>query len=340
MTVPARIVLERSSTQVFLAFDQDITRVSGALPWDNGFTLTVNAVPTVISAVTKVANGIWFDATFTDSDTVALAYAGTNLVDALTSTDPVAAFATTTAPLFWLNGSMLRSAIIAAATPTTITLSFRDPVASVAGNLKAGLSMTINAIPVSLATATVTGTGRTVTIVTTADFAYDDDVVVEYDSGTGDWYDVEENTPVVDFTATVTNASKSGSPASDYPLSTVISNPLSISGNTVTASLSVSLNSIDRELVTRYAPTFDQGGYYGLPTVNPPTGYFVPGLLLAVRDGQTYSYAFTVVGNTQWASLAARDWLDTMVVRIGQALATVRALDQTITLGSRTITQV
>jgi hypothetical protein len=198
--------------------------------------------------------------------------------------------------------------------------------------------MTVNAIAVPLTTATVTGDGRSVTIATTADFAYNDIVEVTYTPG--DWYNLEQNVAVSAFTVEVINASSVGTPESAYPLSTVIAEPISINGNVATATLTVSLNSVDRELVTRYAPSFDQGGYFGLPTVQPPTGYFVPGKLLPVRDGQVYSYAFTVVGNTPWAVLAATEWLNTMVVRLGVALNTARATDQSITLGNRTITQV
>lgn len=338
MSVPVRLVLERSATQIFLGYDQDISRVSGALPWDNGFVATVNAVPTAISAVAKVANGIWFTVAFTEGDAVTLAYSGTNLVDAATGLDALAAFTATAVPLFWENGNLVQSALISSSAPSSVVLTFRDPVASLAGDLKAALSITVNAVPVSLATATVTGDGRSVTIATTADFSYSDVVIVTYTPG--DWYDLESNTLVPAFVITAANASQVGTPESAYPLSTVIAEPISVVGNVATASLSVSLNSVDRELVTRYAPTFDQGGYFGLPTVNPPTGYFVPGKLLAVRDGQIYTYVFTVVNSTPWAVLAATEWLDTMVVRIGVALNTARATDQSITLGNRTITQV
>lgn len=338
MSIPVRIVLERSTTQIFLAYDQDITRVSGALPWDNGFVATVNATPTAISAVAKVANGIWFTVAFLDGDVVTLAFSGTNLVDAATGLSAVPTFTATAVPLFWEDGELVQSAIIAGEAPSVITLSFRDPVASLSGDLKADLTLTVNSIVVSLATATVAGDGRTVTIDTTADFSYNDVVEIEYTPG--DWYDLEENTLVPAFTVTATNASLVGTPESAYPLSTVIAEPISINGNIATATLTVSLNSVDRELVTRYTPTFDQGGYFGLPTVQPPTGYFVPGRLLPVRDGQIYSYPFTVIGNTPWAVLAATEWLDTMVVRIGVALATARATDASITLGNRTITQV
>jgi hypothetical protein len=342
MSVPTRITLERSASQVFLAFDQDITRVSGILPWDNGFTLTVNAAPTAITVVTKVANGIWFQTAspFLDSDTVQLTYAGSNLVDAATSTDPVAAFAATTAPPFWLNGNLVRSALVPLAAPDTIVITLRDPVASLTNNLKNGLAVTINAVAVSLTSAVVTGTGRTVTIDLTNDVSYNDTVVVTYTSGSGDWYAVEANTAVASFTVTADNASVVGTPESEYPLSTVIAEPLAITDNVVTAKLTVSLNSVDREIASRYAPTFDQGGYYGLPTVNPPTGFFVPSKQLPIRDGQVYAYAFSIPGNPQWASLAAAEWLSTMVARIGISLNTARATDQSITLGNRTITQV
>lgn len=338
MSVPVRIVLERSATQILVGYDQDLTRLSGVLPWDNGFVVTVNSTPVAISAVTKVANGLWLEASFLEGDVVALAYSGTNLVDAATGLSAVPTFTATTVPTSWSNGNLVRSATITAAAPSVVTLAFRDPVASLAGNLKAALTMTVNSIAVPLTTATVTGDGRSVTIDTTADFAYNDAVVVSYTPG--DWYNLETNSAVASFSITATNASTVGTPESDYPLSTVIADPISISGNVATASLTVSLNSVDRELVTRYAPSFDQGGYFGLPTVNPPTGYFVPGKLLSVRDGQVYSYQFTVVGNTPWAVLAATEWLSTMVVRLGVALNTARATDQSITLGNRTITQV
>jgi len=337
MSVPVRIVLERSDTQIFLGYDQDISRLV-VLPWDTGFVAKVNTVITAISAATKVANGIWFTVPFVSGDSVELAYSGTNLVDAATGLSAVPAFASTVAPPFWDNGTLLRSAVITASDPASVVLTFRDPVASLAGDLKAALTMTVNAVAVPLTTATVTGDGRSVTIATDADFAYNDAVVITYTPG--DWYDLEEDAPVAGFTITATNASLTGTPVSAYPLSTVIAEPVSINGNIATATLTVSLNSVDRELVTRYAPMFDQGGYFGLPTVNPPTGYFVPGKLLAVRDGQIYAYAFTVVGNTPWAVLAATEWISTMVVRIGVALNTARATDQSITLGNRTITQV
>lgn len=125
-----------------------------------------------------------------------------------------------------------------------------------------------------------------------------------------------------------------------YPQSTVTSSPLSISGNSVTAQLSVSLNSIDREVVTRYAPTFDQGGNFGLPTVSPPTGFAVPSRQLTIKDGQTYSYTFVVPGNTLWASLAAADWLAEMVLRIGASLNAARLTDQSISFGTLTVTKV
>jgi hypothetical protein len=337
MSVPVRIVLERSTSQVLVAYDQDITRVA-VLPWDTGFTLRVNTVPTPITLATKVANGIELSAPFLETDVVDLAYAGTNLVDAATSLSAVPTFTATAAPPFWEAAPFLLSAIIAQAAPANIVLTFRDPVASLSGDLKAALTMTIDAVAVPLTTATATGDGRTVTIATTADFSYNNVVAITYTPG--DWYDLDDNTPVSGFTITATNASSVGTPESDYPLSTVIAEPLSIVGNAVTATFSCSLNSVDRELVNRYAPMFDQGGYFGLPTVNPPTGYFVPGKLIPVRDGQTYSYVFTIPGHTEWATLAAAEWLATMVVRVGVALNTARATDQGITLGVRTITQV
>lgn len=336
--IPTLIALERSYNTVFLAFDRDITRVSGILPWDNGFVLTVNGVPTAVTPA-KVANGIWFTtgSNFADGDTIALAYSGVNLCDVVTITDLVAAFATTTAPLFW-NGPADLTSIVPEATPTKLVLTFRSPVASLAGDLKAALVLTINSISVDLTLATVVSTGRTVTLTMTSDFAYNSTIALTYTPG--DWYFVESNTLVPGFTTTAIKSSLIGTNASGYPSSSILANPLSITGNVVTASFTVSLNSIDRTIVTRYAPTFDQGGAFGLPTVSPPAGYFVPGSALPIQDGKIYSYTFTIVSNTPWAVLAATDWLNTMVVRLGVSLNAARATDQSISLGVLTITQV
>jgi hypothetical protein len=336
MSVPARIVLERSYNRVFVAFSEDIARVSAVPPWSDGFTLTANSAPVVLGGVTKVSNGLWLSPSvdFDDSDVVTVAYAGTNLVDAATGLSAVATFSATFAPLSSAVLPSIVCAIIPAATPDTIVVTFRDPVASEGGDFLADLTLRVNGVIVSLAGAAATGSGRTLTIETTADFAYNAEVSLSYTPG--DWVYPTADTGVPAFTATATNASVIGTQVSGYPLSTVLVEPLSITGNAVLAQLTVYLNSVDRDLVTRYAPSFDQGGYFGAPTVNPPDGYFVPGKLMAVRDGQVYSYTFTVANNTLWASLAATEWLTTMSQRIGVALNTARATDQTIAFGTTT----
>lgn len=231
MSAPILAALGRSNNEVFVVFNVDVTRVSTGLPYENGFVLTADGVIVAVSAATKVTNGIWLSvaAPFADAATVSVAYTGVNLVDAATSTFPVAAF-TDPAPF---NG-----------------LAFV------------------------------------------------------------------------------------------YPPSTVIASPLSITNNVVTAQFTVSLNSIDRAVVAKYAPTFDQGGSFGYPPVLPTVGYPVPSRPLPIRDGAVYAYPFTIAGNTEWASLAASAWLSAMLIRIATSLNTARLLDESIVFGAQTVTRI
>jgi hypothetical protein len=344
MAVPAKVLLNRSANTVFLAFDREISRVSGALPWDNGFTLTVNATPTPITVVTKVLGGITFQTggTFAGGDTIQLAYAGTNLVDAATGLSAVATFSATTAPLQTVYNPAIQSATISSGTPNAIVIAFRDPITSLTNNPANGVSVTVNSVAISLSGATVvfSNSGYTLTITTVQTFNYSDTVQVIYTAASGDWVNPTLNATVSNQTIAILNQSSVGLPNSDYPLSQAIAKQLVASNNIVTAKVALYLNPVDVDLIAKYGPAYiDVGGTFGLPTVNPPTGYYVLGSLTALSDGLIISQDFNST-TTAWSIEAASDWQTTIVSRINTALGTLRLLGQSVSLGNDTITQV
>ncbi len=146
---------------------------------------------------------------------------------------------------------------------------------------------------------------------------------------------------VVTFTHyAVTNASHVGDPSSSYPLSSVIAEKLTAQGGVVMGVIGVDLNAIDAQLVLEYEPQMiDFGGTFGV-TEDLPAGVVILQDRKPLADGMTIKKSFFVAGHTDWAAVAAAEWLTTTKTKIANALANLRTIDAGVVYGNRVITQV
>ncbi len=115
--------------------------------------------------------------------------------------------------------------------------------------------------------------------------------------------------------------------ATVYPPSTIVSHPLSIVANAVTAKVSVNLSPVDRALATRYDTQIDLAGTYGTTTITST--------IIDIRDGTIVERTFTHASVSTAAADAAA-FISGIVTKISTALGTSRTTDQGVTLGSTT----
>ena len=136
-------------------------------------------------------------------------------------------------------------------------------------DFEAGLSFTVNGEPVLFDSVAPALDPRNIEVCFANSFQYGDEVLMTYDAGAGDW--ASAGYPINSIVELdITNASRIGTPNSDYPLSSVVREPLDPRQGSVFAKVGIDLNFVDRELVSRYGPTYiDCGGTFGATTTNP-----------------------------------------------------------------------
>jgi hypothetical protein len=221
--------------------------------------------------------------------------------------------------------------------PQYVTLLFQVPVAS--AHYALGLSMTANSASLPIVSAAAGTNPNTVVITLGGGPAYMAALTVSYDATVGDWNN--SSNAVATFTGVVvTNASQVGTASSAYPLSVVTASQLVGAAGSITGTLGVTLNPVDRRLTTVYQPQMiDFGGTYGVTMANP-SGVSVLQNLQALVDGLTVSQPFFVAGHPDWAAAAAADWEVQNSGKIAAALAALRTIDTGVDFGSTSITPV
>jgi len=326
--------------RIAVVFSEAIERDDNLLPWDDGFTVTVNTVPVAIASAAYAFGGLTLelDVPFDpEVDVVEVVYAGANLLT-VSSSLPVAPFTETAVPP--LVAPHVTSVTVLRATPNVIELVFREPVTTLDGDLLGGFGLTINGAGVSLLTATATQSQQltVLTIQTDVAISYNATVVLSYSGGIGDLVFPLSDIEVGAFTITAENLSTVGWPEDGSPLSTILLYKLRAVSKSVVADIGVNLNIVDRELVKQFGPvTVDVGGYFGQPTVLPPDGYFVPGRLVELTDGITISQSFNVPNDTPGAAVAAADWQNAVLARVQVALGRMRLTNSNTDLQITTI---
>lgn len=342
MTAPLNLSVQYTASTLYIIFDRAVS-VTGGSELD-GFTFLDGAAPIVPTFSSVNDNAIIATLGAPISGTLSVNYvqASGTVVEAVAPNDPVASFSQTGVPYY--TQPLVRRADVGRTANDVVTIYFSEPVAATSGDLVAGFTIEVNdvAIDLSSATATLNGDQTELSIDTGTNVAYSATVDVIYDSGTGTLHTWPSDL-VGDFTLNaIDNLSTDGLPESGYPLSQVTADPVSSANNVATATLAVSLNPVDIDLVARYGPvTVTTGGTYGV-TVSNPSGIAVTGATLTIVDGALFTQTFqdTVTNNTLFAVDAAKDWQTTVTTQIANALGAVRALDQTITYNTQTVTGV
>ncbi len=221
--------------------------------------------------------------------------------------------------------------------PEKVTLVFDQTIASSAP--ATGVSLRANGVALTVSSAVIGSDTHQVIVTLSGGPAYTAVLDVSYNASTGDWNNASD--AVASFTQiAVVNASKVGTASSVYPLSSVITEKLIAAGGIVTGIVSVDLNAIDAELVKEYEPqNVDFGGTFGV-TEDLPAGVIILQDLKPLVDGMQVKKNFYVAGHTNWAADAAAEWETDIRTKIGNALANLRTIDASVTLGARVITQV
>lgn len=346
MTAPNILSIQYDGLTLRIIFDIAIT---GTVAQElDGFTFTKTPGPTTIiptfDSFDQNAIVCTLPGSIGAGETLSVDYndAVGTIVDSATGIDSANAFTDEVAVETYSTPIVRRAQAAADGVNDHVTVFFGEPVASPTDDLLAGFTIEIDdvAIDLSSATATLNDDLTELTIDTGTNFEYTDVVDVIYDDAAGDLYSWPSGV-VASFTLDdIDNNSTDGLPTSDYPLSHVIAQPLNIVDNVVHCELGVSLNPIDIELAARYGPLqVYTGGTYGV-TVGNPTGIAVDGSFIDIVDGAELTQSFNDPASLTNAVDAANDWLDTITTKIGIELGEARAKDQSITLGSRTITPV
>jgi len=117
-----------------------------------------------------------------------------------------------------------------------------------------------------------------------------------------------------------------------YPASTIVSHPLVVVANAVTARVSVNMSPVDRSLSARYSTQIDLAGTYGTKTITTT--------LVPLLDGTMVEYTFTSISGVAVAAADATAFLSGIITKISIALAASRTTDQGVTLGSTTYASV
>lgn len=337
---PVVVDVTARETEIDITFDQPIRSPTGRD--GEGFRITVNGVaayPDDAVFITDSLLRLTMAGVISDRDAVKANYDATkgDLTNA-TGSFPLATFtdyvATNTS-----NHATLQAAVIAfnKIDPEVLTLSFSTPVVST--DYLLGLGFTVNGLIVA-PTGVVSGQDPRDLIVTFANsFQYSDVVLLTYDASVGDW--ASSGYPLKSIRdLEVINASKIGTPNSDYPLSSVVREPLEPKKGSVWARLGIDLNFIDRLLVDRYGPAnVDFGGTFGATPENIQ-GVFLYQDIRSLVTGMLVEKEFSVPGHPDQAAVAATEWLEVVTQRVGLALGILRTQDRHVVLGQRTARQV
>ena len=306
-----------------------------------GFTFKVNGVAVLPSSVAQPSGHpeeirFVMAAPIHDRDTVTISYDQTK--GDLTNTPatmPVLSF-TNTAVYNESAAAALQAAVVALlpSAGNVITALFSTPVT--ATNYLTGLGFTANGISVIPSTAVPGSDPRALVFTFPNTFDATDVLTMSYDATLGNWS--SGGYPIPSFTAVpVTNGSRIGT---EYPLSSVIQEPLAARLGCIGATVGVDLNYVDRELVKRYGPIrVDFGGTFGVTPENP-SGLFIPQDLQEIITGLQVTKWFSSPGIPAWAVTAGNDWLQTVTERIGVALGTLRTMDASVVLGELHVSQV
>jgi len=344
MTAPLIQSIQYSGTTLYIIFDRAVS-VTGGSELD-GFTFTQTPAPGAITPVFVSVDDNAIVATLpgavapTDTLTVVYDVGVGTVVEAVAPNSPVDSFSDI--GIAYYSASLVRRAEVAASgANNTFTIFFSEPVGAAGGDLTAGLSVLVNAATLDLtgATAVLSDDQTELTVTVGSNFSYADLVDISYDAGTGTLLTWPSGV-LADFAFTsVPSRSTDGLPNSNYPLSLVTKKKLVISAKNVTAQLVVSLNPVDRQLVTEYGPLqVYTGGIFGITLTNP-TGSAVVGSTANVVDGTVLSMSFnnTLIAD---AVAAADEWEDVVAARLGIALGAFRATDQSLTVADDSVAQV
>ncbi len=222
--------------------------------------------------------------------------------------------------------------------PELLTLVFDVPISSTA--YATGLSARADGVDLTVLSA-VNGTDTHQIIATLSGGpAYTAVLDVSYDALTGDWSDGSTGLTASFTHIPAVNASKVGTASSVYPLSSVIGEKLLAAGGIITGIVSVDLNAIDANLVLQYEQQLiDFGGTFGI-TEDLPAGIVILQDRRPLADGLQVKKNFFVSGHSDWAADAAAEWETDAKAKIANALATLRTIDASVSLGNRVITQV
>lgn len=336
MTAPVYSSVTAAQGYIDILWDQTVVAPAGR-PGE-GFTVTVNgatryvvsASQPLVTTVRIVPAGI-----IQSGDTVVVSYSNSlsNLQNA--GLENCTNFSSVTATNTSLHAALLSSVLGLNTTDNNvITLTFNKTVTSAA--FATGLVVKANTAVVTPSTVTAGSDPRTIKITFAGGFQYNDALTWSYTPG--DWNSGVAITAYTDVV--VTNASRIGTPADAYPLSSVIREQLSPLASVINASVVLDLNSVDQLIVDQYGPlNVDFGGTFGVTIANP-SGVLIPQDIQPLESGMRVTKSFTVVGHTDWAAVAATDWLSAITTRISQALSSGRVIDQSTVLGTRTVRQV
>jgi hypothetical protein len=340
MTVPVIQSVQYSNVLVYIFFDRAVTATLGQEL--NGFTFKDGGVPFVptFSAIDdNLITAVLALPLSSDLEVSYVSGSGT-VVEAVAPNDPAASFTDAVGVPVYTVPVLLR-ATAGEGSNDFIKVYFSQAVGSPSGDLVTGFTVEVDnvVLDLSAATATLNEDQTVLTIDTGTNFVYSDVVDVDYDSGVGDLRIWPVGT-IADFTLNaVDNLSTDGLPNSSYPLSYVIKEPVTPCNGVVTATLGVSLNPIDIDIVNRYGPlVVFTGGTFGV-TIQNPAGVVFTGGMVGVVDGTQLQASF-VSTNVAWSVTAAQDWQAVVATKIGIELGKLRSIDQGIVLGDRTVTAV
>lgn len=345
MAAPVLSALNNTATLVNVVFDQAVTASTGR-PGE-GFSITVNGVARYADSASIVTTTVANDTVrlvllgyVGEREVVKVSYSNaTNNLQSVSQALPPANFTNRVSTNNSLHASLLSAVVAENCTDSdTLTLTWSLPIASAA--LATGVTIYQNGLSVPIVSVTQLPETRKLAIKAATGFQNQDVVTWSYDSALGDWttsgYDI-----VTFLNQATVNASKLGTPGSQYPLSSIIREQLSPVNGTVNATVSIDLNSVDELIVSRYGPlNVDFGGTFGV-TVDNPTGVVIPQDIKPISQGLVVTKAFFVLqSKPQWAATAATEWLGTITARVSAALGTGRTYDQATVLGNRTVSPV
>lgn len=337
MTAPAIRSCQHSGSTLYLIFDRAVSVTPASELVGFTFTLTLGGVITPTYSSTDNNALIITMAAPVGADTLTVVYNGLGtVVDAATGLDSAVAF-NKAAVAYYVASRPVR-AVAGENANNEVIIYFDEPVDTTTGDLKVGLTITVDAVPLVLtsATATLNADQTQLTIGCVSDFSYTNVVAVSYTSTTGKLYTWPSGTVASFSLAAINNLSTDGLPSSSYPLSIVTKYPLTIAGNVVTAKLGVSLNPVDITLVAEYGEvSINTGGTYG-----SPYPISILGSTITIIDGGEYTQDFTYVGHTSYAAVAALAWRDAIATTIGIKLGELRLIDAGVSKGANVYEQV